>query len=337
MTLEGPGGWLESWRSMQHPADPDTIRALRGQPGVSPGAIERAFELLLAPPEPTAWRAFLDRSLAGLGSLLLLAGVFFFFAYNWRELGRTGKFVLLEGLILGTFLASWRLGPGTAGRVCLAAASALIGALLAVYGQAYQTGADSYRLFATWAGLAVPWVVAAAFAPLWLGWLVLLNVAAVLFLSQMGLLGWDPWEEPAFAFSMAALNGVVWAAGEALRSRWAWLRTPWLLPCAGVMCLFYLTWTAAYQVAAHEGYVGLSTLVLGGVLALVAAYYRSRRRDLFFLAGACASLITTLTTAVIRATASAADEPAFWLLIAVVLLAQLALAASWLRFESRRP
>ena len=44
------------------------------------------------------------------------------------------------------------------GQVLLIAGSVLTGVLLAVIGQAYQTGADVFELFVAWAVLILPWV-----------------------------------------------------------------------------------------------------------------------------------------------------------------------------------
>ena len=47
-----------------------------------------------------------------------------------------------------------------AGKAALLAAALLTGGLLALIGQTYQTGADTFELFATWAALILPWVLA---------------------------------------------------------------------------------------------------------------------------------------------------------------------------------
>lgn len=300
--------------------DPERVAALRAQPGVSPGAVERGLELIYAPPSAQEWRSFLDRALAGLGALLLLAGVFFFFAYNWRDLTRLTKLGLLEALIAVLFLAGRR--DSLAGRVCLAAASTLIGALLAVYGQAYQTGADSYLLFATWALLAIPWVAAAGLSPLWLGWALLCNLSLGLFLAQER--GMSP-EDSAFTLILAACNALFWVVGER-----ALPRSGWLIGALGALAVGCLTWASVCQQISDQA--PLAALV---ALPLVVLWYRPRHQ-LFFLALAAGSIITLLTTAFIKAFGKMADSPAFWLLLAVILLAQLAVAASWLRFEARR-
>lgn len=81
----------------------------------------------------------------------------------------------------------WRLGlERAAGKAALLAASLLVGALLALAGQIYQTGADTWELFAVWALMVFPWVAASRFSALWLFWLGLLNVASSLYFRTWG-------------------------------------------------------------------------------------------------------------------------------------------------------
>ena len=101
-----------------------------------------------------------DRSLLFVGSSLVLAGVIFFFAYNWSRMNAIAKFGLIEvGLLLCVLAASNRGLDRLTGKVLLLAASVLVGVLLAVYGQVYQTGADAYETIVVWALLILPWVI----------------------------------------------------------------------------------------------------------------------------------------------------------------------------------
>jgi len=56
-----------------------------------------------------------------------------------------------------------------------------VGVLFAVYGQIYQTGADTYELFLTWFASISLWVLTSRFAPLWLLYLGLATTAFVLY------------------------------------------------------------------------------------------------------------------------------------------------------------
>ncbi len=69
--------------------------------------------------------------------------------------------------------------------MALFAAAVLVGPLLGVYGQTYQTGADPWGLFAFWALLILPWVVVAHFTALWILTIALLDTALVLYWIQV--------------------------------------------------------------------------------------------------------------------------------------------------------
>lgn len=139
--------------------------------------------------ESRFWRSFTTRWLTILGAAFLLIGILFFFAYNWKELHRFARFGILQGGVLLTALASaWALRSGTrhlAGELLLIAAAVLTGILIAVYGQAYQTGADAFQNFLAWAALILPWVLAGRSAPLWILWLATLETGIIFFWTQV--------------------------------------------------------------------------------------------------------------------------------------------------------
>src|SRR3546814_15416019 len=82
---------------------------------------------------------------------------------NWNDLGRFAKFGLVGLLLIVAVIGYWRLGVDrAAGKASLLVASILLGALLALFGQTYQTGADTWELFANWAVLMAPWALGRA-------------------------------------------------------------------------------------------------------------------------------------------------------------------------------
>jgi len=163
------------------------------------------------------------------GSALVLAGVIFFFAYNWAAMGRYLKFVLIEAGIVACIIGSYfRGGNRLSGKVLLLSASVLVGVLLAVYGQTYQTGADAFELFTGWAVLILGWVLISEFAGLWLIWLILLNTGAILYWHQVGDLAFSlPYES--LCMVLAFLNGLALTLYEAgIKRGLEWLRGRWL-------------------------------------------------------------------------------------------------------------
>ncbi|MEO8753873.1 MAG: DUF2157 domain-containing protein, partial [Casimicrobiaceae bacterium] len=146
----------------------------------SEGALprERLHDALRAAgvtPSAAQWRAFLERMVTWLGVALIAAAAVYFVAANWQALGRYARFALVEGaLVLALACVWWRGLDSLAGRAALFAAAMLAGVLLALVGQVYQTGADTFELFALWAAAIAVWVAAGRQPALWLLWAALI-------------------------------------------------------------------------------------------------------------------------------------------------------------------
>lgn len=134
----------------------------------------------------TFWARWAGRALLALGVAHVLAGVLFFFAYNWADMPAMAKFAVVQAGILGCLVGAWLAGVDRpVGQSLLIGASVLTGVLLAVIGQVYQTGADAYELFAAWTVLILPWALASRSAAHWLVWLVVACLAAGLYAGQV--------------------------------------------------------------------------------------------------------------------------------------------------------
>jgi uncharacterized membrane protein len=294
---------------------------------VPPGREHESLRLAGLVPGPSEWRDFLGRLTLWLGTAALAAAVIFFFAFNWDSLGRFAKLGLVEAAILAGLLALWRLDlDSTPGKAVLTLIALLVGALLALTGQIYQTGADTFELFAWWALLILPWVLAGRFAPLWLLWLALLNLTAWLYFS----LGWDG---EALMWALLALDSLALAAWEAgHRARIGWLRDTWpprLAAIASGAMATGLAWSSIF-----DGGVG----IVGWFLWIGAAYYwyRHVRRDLFVLAGGLLSLILTIAALLARLTLDAGGSGGF-LVVGLAVIGMSAGGAIWLNRLSREP
>ena len=121
--------------------------------------------------DDTVWHSWAQRALLALGAAHFLAGIVFFFAYNWEDLGAFARFGLIQGALVMAIVAAVAAGlHRPAGKALLVAASVLTGVLLAVIGQVYQTGADAWELFAAWTVLVLPWVLASRSSIHWFLW-----------------------------------------------------------------------------------------------------------------------------------------------------------------------
>lgn len=294
----------------------------------------RASAIALAGIHPGAaqWRHFADRALLVVGALALVAAAGFFIAYNWLELGRVGKFVLIQGA-LGLAVASGLIlgRDALAGRISVLVAALLVGVLLAFYGQTYQTGADPWQLFFYWAVLITPWVVIARLAALWLIWLGLFNLSVVLAHAQtVHWFAMLPGRETGLYLALFVLNGVALSAAQwgAMKQRQS---ARWGLRVVAVACAVPVTLLACSAVL--RGAVSWAWLLLWlGWFAASWAIYR--QRDLLVLAGLCLSVIAVISTVAGRLLL-ADFNPAGLLMMALLLVGQGAAAARWLHQRYR--
>lgn len=142
-------------------------------------------------PNARTWLTFFDKALLIIGAVALVLSLVFFIAYNWLNMGKMGKFALVEvGLVISIVLymaLSFRQRFQLIRQLLLLIASVITGSLLALFGQVYQTGADTWQLFFGWAILITPWVLIARFPALWLLWLGLINACLMLYLDVANL------------------------------------------------------------------------------------------------------------------------------------------------------
>ncbi|WP_299806107.1 DUF2157 domain-containing protein [uncultured Shewanella sp.] len=144
-------------------------------------------------PTATQWCALSDLLLSWLAALLIGTGLVFFVAANWQTMSLFARFALVEAAVIFTLLLyvfmRWRainhrdkLGFGyTSANAVLLMLAIMIGSLLALVGQTYQTGADPWQLFALWALFTLPLALVAGSELLWLLFGLLLNLATVLY------------------------------------------------------------------------------------------------------------------------------------------------------------
>ena len=242
-----------------------------------------------------AWARWARHALLALGLGHLLAGIVFFFAYNWAALPDLAKFAVVEaGIVTAAGTALWRGADRADGAAALIAATVLTGVLLAVIGQVYQTGAEAWQLFALWAGLALPWALASRNAAHWLAWLVVLHVAAALYADQVVVArGTLSGFEAIVAISLLPFlvlllrelvvdRGQAWAA-----SRWTRL-APAIAGLAGLAtgAGWFLLEGADAGWRGDSGNAALAPVAFLAAVAALGGVYRVKRPDLGVLAAA---------------------------------------------------
>jgi uncharacterized membrane protein len=299
---------------------------------IAPANLRPALELAGVTPDAAQWRRFVDGLLLGLGASMIAAGAIFFVAFNWRELGRYAKFALIEIPIVIAVAACWWRGlDSTVGKSALIAAALLTGALLALVGQTYQTGADTYELFAAWALAITAWVAVARLPALVLVWLAIVQLALLAYFSTFERifgLAFRSLESVwlSFAFNTAAL--IAW---EVLATAGiGWLRERWAIRVVAFVSGAAATTLAVWSAFKFSTAGPWPLVAYAAWLAAAAWAYRWRTVDLFVLACAVLSVIIVTTVALAKLVLHGNDAGGF-LLIGVVVIAGAALGTWWLR------
>lgn len=299
---------------------------------IAPGHLRRALELGGLLPDRARWREFLDRLLLWLGVVMLGAGAVFFLAYNWDDLGRYAKFGLAQGLIAAALGALWWQGlERLAGKAALLAAAIFTGALLALIGQTYQTGADTFELFAAWSAAILPWALLGRFPALWILWLALANLAVVLYFQAFhGLFGvlFGP-ERPLWL--LLGLNTVALIIWESLaRAGLDWLRERWaprvIATASGGLATALVLLDIFDRQVAGLGWLAWLAWMAGGYVV-----YRRRLKDVFVLAGGVLSAVIVVASLLVRALMEVRFEAGAFLLIGLVVIGMSAAGGFWLR------
>lgn len=315
---------------------PDTIQELYDA-GLINSQAQRALWRYLRP--AALWWRWGGRLMLLAGTLLMIAGAFFFFASNYNRMGSFLKLGIIEVVLLLVVVALWFTGlDSLPGRALLLAGFGLPGLFLAVYGQVYQTGADDWRLYVLWALLVLGWVVVARFNLLWVTWLALVDVAIVLYWTQEA--GEDWYARTAGLFLvLAALNGAMLAGREyGRRQSIGWLEPRWPEWVIWVSVLGFLLAPTLEAILDERGRYDLAWVAIAAnALALAGGYlyFRWSTFDLPALALGVMSVCLIIITAAAKLLYDNIQDAGVNAIFGIVLLAVFAAAAFWLRREHR--
>jgi uncharacterized membrane protein len=127
------------------------------------------------------WLRFLELFSLVVAVVSIVAGILFFVAYNWDLLGKFFKFALVEFVLVVAVGIYFFSNNRTISKISIISASFVVGVLLALIGQVYNSNVDSWELFFYWSILIFPWVVLQKDATLWLFEIILVNIALFLY------------------------------------------------------------------------------------------------------------------------------------------------------------
>lgn len=328
----------QRWRDTV--AEQTRLRAWRRDGALDAAEATAARQVLGPAPDAALWRWFLDRLALWLGVALCAAGVICFIAANWDHIGKFTRLYGMQALVVVAVAAAARLGLARrGGQAALWLAMVLLGGLLALIGQTYQTGADTWELFSLWAALALPWALAGRHAATWLLWIAIANIALGLWADTVG----GEWLKDERTLTLLGLFDLaLYLAWSVASSRWAEFTGdagPRLLAAAA---LFGLSLAAIFAAIDHnEPKFGYEISAWLTAIAMLVMFELRRRRDRAVLAMILVATIGVSTVWLFRLATyfvfTRHDEPAaLWLMLALLVVGEATLGALWLRRMDKR-
>lgn len=256
-----------------------------------------------------AWGLWLFRLLLAVGSALVLSGIVYFFAFNWDQIPDWAKLAGIQTGIAMSVLAATYLGLSRpSGKTLVLVSSVLVGVFLAVFGQIYQTGADAYSLFVSWALLILPWTLIAEMNALWILWIAVGNTALALYLDELIKAREHVFET---SFTVAGLFNLFFLAlRESLSKKFIWLQARWTrILLVFVILLAFLVPEFITIVEPEDATKELWVGCILGLLLHPAAffYYRYKKQDIWVLALVALSACSVATMACVRLCAEVFD------------------------------
>lgn len=246
-----------------------------------------------------AWRTFLRLMLMTLGVGFTVLGIIYFFAYNWAELYKFIKLGIIEGLVV--IITSFALIPkfSTITRnIILSGATLTVGALFAVFGQIYQTGANAYDFFLGWSVFVTLWVVSSNFAPLWLFYIFLLNTTLVLYQEQVS----GQWSLTALCTLLFLVYAITFIISIILSSQRKFQIPSWFKKAVALTSISYSTLGIISGIFASYEITFLLLIFIAIVAFTVGIWYGFREKSLFYLSVISCSVLAIVTALFIKIT-----------------------------------
>ncbi len=297
----------------------------------------RQFALNLISP-PLNWGLWTSRILLGLGTTLILAGIIFFFAYNWTRIGDFAKLGGIQLAIIACIIAACILPmQKLPGKLLLLSASILVGVFMAVFGQVYQTGADAWQLFFFWAVLTFGWTLLSNFPPQWIFSLVIANLAISTWWAQAANPSRDMINLIDIMF--IGLNGAALIAYEIGKTKKLnWLNNFWLRPLLTFVVLYFATSPIIARILINFKGTSLTLAALLGAICLAVSFmvYRYKLHDIKSLSLTILAICIVVITAIGRLVFEGGDEIAATLIMGLITLAIFAVAVSYIRKISKQ-
>ena len=280
--------------------DRDDIQLLSRHSNLSEADIDKMLKQEIYNSKES-WQKFLKLLFMSLGVSFTTAGIVFFFAYNWADLNKFAKIFLIEGLIVVlTSLVLFSKISLEIKNIILTGASILVGVLMAVFGQIYQTGANAYDLFLGWTLFIMLWVIIANYSPLWLIFIVLINTSLVLYSQQVA----HDWSVM-FIFTLLFIINTLFLAASLFRKQLSGEHSNWFPYIIALAIVTIATVGIGIGMFDKINTSFFVLLVMVSILYAIGIWYGLKTKNSFYLAIVPFSIIIIISIFLIKLTDNA--------------------------------
>lgn len=316
---------------LKSPSQRDSVLNWHQQGLIKDSDLETALQEADSLPTSQQWYEFVTQLLLWLGLISLGASMIFFLAFNWQELSRFSKFssVQLSLFVTGIVYFFKRHDPvgsvAIAGLLCL-----LFGALLAIVGQTYQTGADPWQLFAVWSAFTLPFCIAHGSSILWLFFSCLFNLSLSLYFTRFRGI-FDVLVDEALVLSLLfAINTILATLlSTGFYKQLFWMKNQ-LAPLILILIAgFLISWLAIWGIFDFKD-MAWAIAVYACWISGLFYWFRFKDPNLMILAGISTSGVVVATAFMINTMADAFDGGAL-LFISLFIIFTSSIAGIWLK------
>lgn len=242
--------------------------------------------------DANAWKKFLQYFLITLAIGFSTAGIIFFFAFNWDGLHRFVKLGLIEFILILIVVVSLYIKNELIKNILITAASVLVGALFAVFGQIYQTSATLFDFFLGWTSFVAIWVLVNNFSYLWAFFLYLLNMTVGLYFET------NVFGNSIFSLQVALiiLNSSWLLLFQIAATKFEYFKIPnWLKNLVFIVNICIATIGLMACILEKQKLDTIPLVVLTSIIYILGSIHAFRKRALVFLATIPFSLIVIIS------------------------------------------
>lgn len=252
-----------------------------------------------------SWQKFLKLFFIGLGICFTTAGVVFFFAYNWDELHKFLKLSVIEFLITALIVSAvfGKINP-LLKNILIASSTMIVGVLIGVFGQIYQTGANAYDFFFGWTLAIALWALISNYPVLWLIFILLTNITFILFANQIA----SDWSSVSVLLGLTIINAFFLSIFNQLPKIFSIVKSSkWFLNLLGLVTISFATLGIVIGIFDQKEFAFTILAITTSITFCVGLYFALKHKNVFYLSAIPIGIIAIISSFIVKISDGAAS------------------------------